>query len=122
MLNRISTRNTRNAIESTYQDRCDIYKLKDKKIGSVTEKVMYKAYSQLKCALSQKSIKTANQTDQTNIIRYDAKLFIMPEIDIPAGCEIWVYSHGRKLRFISSGEAFVYETHQEIMLLRNERA
>jgi len=112
----------RAAIESTYTDTCDIYKSKEKD-GNIQKEVRYKAYTGLKCALSQRSSRATAQTETTNNIRYDAKLFIAPEHSIPAGCEIWVYAQqGRKLVFTTSGESFVYATHQEILLLRKDKA
>jgi hypothetical protein len=111
----------RAAIERTYTDTCDIYKSKEVD-GIVQKEVSYRAIAGLKCALSQRSLRATGQTETTNNIQYDAKLFCAPENEIPAGCEIRVFAQGRELRFITSGEPFVYETHQEIMLLRRDKA
>ncbi len=55
-------------------------------------------YEGTPCALSQKTNRYTKQTDTVNHIIYDAKLFIAPELEIPAGCEITVTRYGREPR------------------------
>ncbi len=74
------------------------------------------------CALSQAALPSAAQTDTGNDIRYDAKLFISPDIVIPSGSRIFVTQDGMSYEYQQSGEAFVYPTHQEIKLLRVDKA
>ena len=45
-----------------------------------------------------------------------AKLFVSPDINIPAGSRIRVEHHGRIFEFSRSGEPAVYTNHQEIEL------
>ena len=112
----------RAAIERTYADTCDIFKSEEVD-GIIQKEVRHKAFEGVKCALSQRGLRPTAQTETTNNIRYDAKLFIAPEYEISAGCEIWAYAQqGRKLAFITSGEPFIYATHQEILLLRKDKA
>jgi len=111
----------RAAIERTYADTCDIFKSEEVD-GIIQKEVRHKAFEGVKCALSQRGLRPTAQTETTNNIQYDAKPFCAPELDIPAGCEIVVYAQGRKREFVTSGEPFAYPTHQEIMLLRKDRA
>lgn len=112
----------RRAIEKTYTDKCTVYefvKTKDKGITK-TNKVLL--FENMQCALSQKSMKPTNQGFIANTISYDAKLFLSPEVNIRPGSHIEVKRLSRLYNFISTGEAFVYETHQEIMLQRSDKA
>lgn len=115
-------RQERAAIESTYEDTCDIFAAVKEKKGSITFNCGQKIYAYVPCALSQRQLRPSKQTDQVNKIDYDAKLFLAPEIEAPAGCKIIVLVQGRRLAFVHSGEAFVYPTHQEIMLRREDKA
>jgi hypothetical protein len=105
----------RQAIESTYGDTCDIYASKNVN-DTITKEVRYKKHANVKCALSQKSVKPTQQTNTTNNIKVEHKLFVAPEVDIPAGCEVVVNAQGRTLWFKYTGESFVYVTHQELVV------
>jgi hypothetical protein len=74
------------------------------------------------CALSQMVLKPTTQTESQNTIDYEAKLFISPDIEVKPGCEIEVFRLGRVTLFKSTGEPFVYASHQEILLKRHQRA
>ncbi len=112
----------RKAIETTYTDTCTV-----SAFGKATEHGMTRnkpavLYEGTPCALSQKTNRYTKQTDTVNHIIYDAKLFIAPELEIPAGCEVTVTRYKRVFKYVSAGEPFVYATHQEIMLLRKDKA
>jgi len=54
-------------------------------------------------------------------IDYNAKLFCAPEIDMGMGDRLMIRHEGME-RTYEAGEAFVYETHQEVPLRRKQRA
>ncbi|WP_084011932.1 hypothetical protein [Paenibacillus kribbensis] len=68
------------------------------------------------CALSQASLPSSVQTDTNNNIEYDAKLFISPDVVVPAGSRIFVTQEGMNYQFTRSGKPFIYATHQEIKM------
>lgn len=112
----------RKAIETTYTDTCTVYGFEKAKKSGITEEKKVIRHENIKCALSQKNLKTTAQTEPANHISYDAKLFAAPELDISPGSHIEVSRMGHVFKFISSGEPFLYPTHQEIMLLRQGKA
>ncbi len=112
----------RRAIENTYTDTCTVTSFIKVTENGMTKNKPAILYEGTPCALSQKTNRYTKQTDTVNHIVYDAKLFIAPELDIPAGCEITVTRYERVFKYVSTGEPFVYATHQEIMLLRKDKA
>lgn len=112
----------RKAIESTYTDTCTVYGFQKIKKGGATRNEKIILLNNIKCALSQKSLKPTAQSETANAVSYDAKLFTAPEMLIEPGSRIEVSRLGRVSEFVSAGEPFVYETHQEIMLKRSGKA
>lgn len=112
----------RKAIEKTYTDVCDIYSFKKVQEGSITKLAKVLEYENIKCALSQKNLKTAENNQSHSKIDYDVKLFISPDIKLLAGSEIEVTNFGKTQTFKYVGEPFVYETHQEVLLKREQKA
>ena len=112
----------RKAIEKTYINTCNIYSFKKVQEGSITKLAKVLDYENIKCALSQESLKTAENNQSHSKIDYDAKLFISPEIKLLAGSEIEIAGFGKTQAFKYVGEPFVYETHQEVLLKREEKA
>lgn len=115
-------KNQKRMIEKTYCDICNIYKFQKVTKGSLTSNEKVLVYENIPCALSQKTLKATEQTDSENKINYEIKLFISPSIEINSGAEIEVIHCGHKYKFKQAGEAFIYETHQEIVLLQQNRA
>lgn len=103
-------------LESTYQDYCNIYNFEKVLNGSITSNERIVAYENIKCSLSQKDLKTTEQSKSENKIDYDSKLFISNDIEIKAGAEIEVNHCGKKYIFNQTGEPFIYCTHQEVLL------
>lgn len=112
----------RKIIESTYTDICNIYSFEKQLKGSISTNIKILKYENIKCALSQKDLKSTNQTESQNKIDYQIKLFISPDIQIAAGSHIEVKHCGRLYDFVQASEPFVYPTHQEIILKREIRA
>ena len=118
----LSLLSERKAIEKTYTDICTVYAFVKNKDKSITKTGKALLFENMQCALSQKNMKPTNQGSMTNTISYDAKLFLAPEVNIKPGSHIEIKRLSRLYNFISTGEAFVYETHQEIMLQRSDKA
>lgn len=78
-------------------------------------------YANVPCRISQKALPTNSQTESTNDIRYETKLFVSPEIQIHQGDTISVI-RGSSSKIYTAGEPFLYPNHQEISLQRRERA
>ncbi|GJM73001.1 hypothetical protein HMSSN036_52170 [Paenibacillus macerans] len=88
-------------------------------------------YSDQACRISQKALGRNGQTEAQNDIAYETKLFIAPELEIKQGDMLEV-TRGRitaagwepiaATRKYTSGEPFIYPTHQEVSLERKEWA
>lgn len=110
------------AIEKTYIGSCSISS-SVKKIEEGQTKISFECICENQpCALSQKQLNSAEQTDINAKVDYTAKLFIAPEIVIQPGSKIIVVQEGRTYNFKASGKPFVYGTHQEIMLQEESNA
>lgn len=68
------------------------------------------------CRLSYVTVGAADNTDTVANIVQTIKLFIRPEIVIPAGSKIEVSQNGRLKKYIASGESAVFSNHQEVVL------
>lgn len=110
----------RQAIESTYNGLCNISEYVEYEDPETEEKKskLEPIHEDIACKLSKKTINSTNQTDVANVIRYSPLLFINSDIEIKPGSQIDVNQHGITRSFKQSGEPFIYETHQEIILQR----
>lgn len=109
----------RNAIGSLYSGRCKIYAVGEKVFDPITKKTSYKDVllcDNEPCRLSHTTVGAADNTDTVAKIVQTIKLFIRPEIVIPAGSKIEVSQNGRLKRYVASGEPAVYTNHQEVIL------
>lgn len=111
------------ALEKTYTGRMDAYDFRNIEIdwGETRQEKVLLIENQ-PCALSQKDIVPASPVGGASRIQYQAKLFIVPKVELAAGSEVIVRQDGMQYRFIHSGEAFRYSSHQEIMIERLENA
>lgn len=110
-------------LEDTYYDRCDIYrKTVSENEFSITKQVRQLIYQGINCALSQSKSSNPLENEAHTSIRSEHILFLSP-IEILAGdeLEITIGASGKVKRFWA-GESFVYSSHQEVPLLREERA
>lgn len=121
MVARINYARYRRELEMTYEDKVTIRRHEDVKIGSVTRKEWVEKYTDQPCRISQKALGTNNQTDTTNQIAYETKLFISPDVDILQGDRLEVTRGSLKRSYIA-GEPFLYPTHQEVSIQRGEKA
>lgn len=114
----------RRAIEKLYEDTCTIRRMMDvTKPSGETKQEEKDVYSDKACKLSQKALASNNQTESTNNIAYETKLFIAPELEILQGDTIVVTNHIGRTQSYAAGEPFPpYPTHQEISLQREGKA
>ncbi|EHQ92145.1 hypothetical protein [Desulfosporosinus youngiae] len=118
----INYKRHRRAIEKLYEDTCTVSRMIDvKKPSGETRQELQSVHIDQKCKLSQKSLASNQQTESTNNILYETKLFIAPELEIKQGDTLVVTHCGRTLKF-TTGEPFVYGSHQEISLQREDKA
>ena len=112
----------RKAIESQYKGLCTIYEyieIEDPDTGeTIVSPEPVPVHENIPCKLSKKTISAADGGEIANTIKYEPVLFISPEIEIKAGSNIVITQHGVTREFKRSGEPFVYDTHQEIVLQR----
>lgn len=115
----------RKAIESLYDCTCNITGGKEKAKDPVTKetKLIPKIkYEKQSCKVSKQSLSKNNQTDTTNNINYELKLFIAPELEIKQGDIVEVTNIlGVKTKY-KVGEGFSYYTHQEVILSKEDKA
>ncbi|EQB4336206.1 hypothetical protein ACYJ2V_000111 [Clostridium botulinum] len=115
----------RKAIESLYDCTCNITGGKEKIKDPVTKetKLIPKIkYEKQSCKVSKQSLSKNNQTDTTNNINYELKLFIDPEVEIKQGDEIEVANAFDVKTKYKAGEGFSYYTHQEVILNKEDKA
>lgn len=115
----------RKAIESTYEGHCTVkcvmtYTDPKTKLTKTKEVEICKDQP---CKLSFENLSSANQTETVATIAQGVKLFIAPELNIPAGSTIQITQSGHTADYNRSGQPAVYPTHQEIILaLKKEYA
>ncbi|WP_281885674.1 ABC transporter ATP-binding protein [Paenibacillus sp. YYML68] len=114
----------RQALEMTYEGLCTVTEFQSVKDPAtrVTRLEPIVVLLEEPCALSQASLASAKGTDTDQQVRYDAKLFLSPDVVIKAGSRIRVQQHGMELEFEHVGHPFRYPTHQEVMLQEVSRA
>lgn len=110
----------RKALERLWKDRCTVYhrvKVTDPKtkLTDFDEKPLLQDQP---CKLS---FETLNSTDGDHVatVAQSVKLFISPDVEIPAGCKIVVTRFNdleRTFTYSRSGESGIFTNHQEIML------
>ena len=110
----------RKALERLWKDRCTVYhrvKVTDPKtkLTDFEEKPLLQDQP---CKLS---FETLNSTDGDHVatVAQSVKLFISPDVEIPAGCKIVVTRFNdleRTFTYSRSGEPGIFTNHQEIML------
>lgn len=117
----------RKAIESLYDCTCNIYRYEKYK-DTITKETKtginpVPKYEKQPCKVSKESLSKNNQTDTINQISYELKLFISPEININQGDEIEVTNRTLSITTkYKAGEGFPYNTHQEVILNKEDKA
>lgn len=124
MLNK-AFKQARKAIESLYDCKCTISGGKEKVKDPITKetKLVPKIkYKDIPCRISKQSLSKNNQTNTVNQIVYELKLFICPELDIKQGDVVEITNKFGEKETYKAGEGFKYNTHQEVLLIKEGKA
>lgn len=124
MLNK-AFKQARKAVESLYDCTCNISGGKEKVKDPATKetKLVPKIkYENMKCKISKQSLSKNNQTDTVNEVVYELKLFITPELEIKQGDTVEVTNQFGNKKIYKAGEGFPYNTHQEVILSKGDKA
>ncbi len=110
-------------IESTYFHIFSVERLQPIENEWGTTETSYQPVTSLQdieCGFSQASRNNINttRTESTNIISYNPKIFCNSEFEIVAGDRITVKFGTRNIGVFTASEPYIYETHQEIPLLK----
>lgn len=110
--------NTRAALQMLWKGTCTITVREEKQnpINKRTEFDENPVYTDEPCKLSFETITTTAENSNAASVIQKAKLFIAPEISIPAGSKITVTQNGKTADYEKSGEPAMYTNHQEVML------
>ena len=111
-----------------WTDRCDIY-IRESTVDAETGRTGFferKIYADLPCRISYRiSFETVGAVRDVKNAATAAgqavKLFLAPEISIPAGSKIVVRRFGVEMVFARSGVPAIFEGHQEVRLERFQR-
>lgn len=107
----------RQALESLYKGICTIT-VRSESIDPVTKRVKFTESTPTvdqPCRLSYSSLRSTGDGDVAEVLQV-IKLFLAPEINIPAGSKITVTQNGKTAEFQRSGKTAVHSNHQEITL------
>lgn len=110
----------RAALERLWKDRCSIF-VQKQVTDSDTHLTDFEETPLLQnqpCKLSFETL-TSTSGDELPTVAQSVKLFLSPDVVVPAGCKIVVTRRNKPdtpLTFAKSGEAGVFTDHQEIIL------
>ncbi|MEC1178537.1 ABC transporter ATP-binding protein [Metasolibacillus meyeri] len=109
--------------ERYYTDRARISRTEDYETtyGETRLQPDLLIYDGVPCRISQKVLAVNGQTETTNRIAYETKLFLSSQYKIKQGDKIAV-TRGLSTRLYTAGEPFLYADHQEISLQRKDNA
>lgn len=108
-------------IESTYFHEFCLSRTQDiKNEWGATEQVfaLVPSLQFIKCAFSQINRKYSSEQKQSNRITYEAKLFCDASLDIRPGDWLQIYCKDKLLGEYKASVSFLYDSHQEVGLLR----
>ena len=100
----------RTALERLWKDRCSIF-IREEVTDPVTHLTDFEEKPLLQdqpCKLSFETL-TSTNGDEVATAQQVVKLFLSPDVKVPAGCK-------RTFTYSRSGEPGVFSNHQEIML------
>lgn len=115
----------RKAVESLYDCTCNIRGGKEKVKDPITKetKLITKIkYENKPCRISKQSLSKNTQTDTVNQVVYELKLFICQDLDINQGDIVEVTNKFGEKETYRAGEGFPYNTHQEVILSKEDKA
>lgn len=111
----------RKALERLWKDRCSVF-VKEKVTDPTAHLTDFEEMPLLQdqpCKLSFETV-TSTGGDSVATVTQNVKLFLSPDVNIPAGCKIVVKRFNdleREFTYSKSGEAGVFTNHQEIQLV-----
>ena len=108
----------RAAMRSMWNDTCTVYEYQpvvQENKSTVHEEAA--VISDAPCRLSFSKLQQTNQTETAARTPQIVKLFIDETLEIKAGSKIVILCRGREFIFGYSGEAGVFDHHQEIVLI-----
>jgi hypothetical protein len=108
----------RQALESLWQGVCTIT-IREGTQNPTTKRTEFtesNLHQNQPCKLSFERITVTDDSDNAASIAQATKLFIAPEINIPAGSKITVTQNGKTAAYEKSGEPAIYSNHQEVPL------
>ena len=110
-------------IEKMYESTCSVWQFSqvyDKATHSTKMKKVA-LFENIPCHVSYGISGAAKQTDTIAAIGQNITLYLPPEYAVPAGSEIIIEGQGRTTKYESSGEPAVYQSHQEISLVLEDK-
>lgn len=111
----------RRAIERLYDGRATVEEARKEKNSKNITALIWSAVAQdVPCRVSYKTVAPAGPSDTVDSIAQAITLFTAPDIDIKPGSHVTVTQRGRTMHFFCSGIPAVYDSHQEIPLVRAE--
>ena len=110
-------------IERMYESTCSVWRSSQvyDKVAHVTKTKKVMLFDGIPCHVSYGISNAAKQTDTIAVLGQNITLYLSPEYEIPAGCEIIIEGQGQTTRYESSGEPAVYQSHQEISLALDDK-
>ena len=113
----------RSAIEALYQDVCTVtVRASYNRANHTTGEQEQALFTNQPCKLSFSNAVSGqppangNPSEAAFAVHQQVKLFISPDLDIPAGSKITVTHKGRTVAYTHSGESAIFSNHQEILL------
>ncbi|WP_312047762.1 hypothetical protein [Anaerotignum sp.] len=105
----------RKHVESLYDGKCTITEFRSQE-GLINNTVPMVIGENIPCRLSYHSFPSGKQTDTATVASQSIKLFLSPEIEVKAGCEIVVTQNGVTTAYKASGAPAIFVSHKEIEL------
>ncbi len=108
----------RQALEGTYTGLATVieYKAVKDPVTKITKMKEVTTLENHPCKLSFETLTATASTDTVAAMTQGVKLFVSPDVTIPAGSKIVVTQCGVTTEYASSSLPAVYPTHQEIIL------
>ncbi len=108
-------------LASLWKDRCTIF-IKKKVTDTFTKLTDFMeipVINEEPCKLSFQTLAVNGEGDTAAMVAQSVKLFLSPDLEIPAGCKIVVKRFGtveREFIYARSGEPGIFSNHQEVPL------
>lgn len=116
----------RSILEATYEGRLTAYRRIFKKENGRTVQKEEAYLTDQPCALcwGGNYRKRGDSLKQEILpeIQYEARVFVSPAVEIPAGSRVVIAQNGGIWNFVTCGEGVRYPTHQEIVVTREDKA